>query len=132
MEKGKMGKTGTKSVLSLKQGKQSIKELGWPGVASMSRIAKSLHHSPYLSPISDALKSRKPKKQATIGYSNWEYFSAAQQPKKESVAKQVHRLRRNLKNPFIYAGNADIEEEQKKVEIRIMQAVRKIQHFSLE
>ena len=135
MEKRKLNSSLSTSNLPNIHHKKSITAtyLGFPSVSSSNKILAIANKSANCSPAPCNLRKRPEKvKQKTIAYSKWDYFSANQEPKKQSIASQIHKLRINFKNPHIYAGNTNIEDEQRKVEIRIFKAFQSIQgvkHF---
>ena len=88
----------------------------------------NISKSTNITPFSNKINIRNPNrsKQKTIAYNNWELFSANKEPKNTQIFKQIHDLRRSIKNPFSYINRTAVEDDQRIVEIHLQKAFRTI------
>lgn len=130
-------KINSKSSKSLSTSPFLVKRIP-PNVISRNRVLPPLLHDKNLlcpgpiskssvcSPIGSRKISQHKSNLNITSYTDWEIFSANKETKTNIADLQLHKLRRGLKNPYIYSDNEKIETIQKSIETKLHEAILRI------
>lgn len=89
------------------------------------KASKSTNESP-INVKPERKKLPKLTKLQTVAYTEWEMFNANREPRSNLSKHDVHKLRRDVKNPHIYVNSINIDHDQKLYESHLFKAFRNI------